>query len=49
MGHLLNSDYVINPFNLGGKRVVVNYNVDLKNEFTRTRPIKLEKGVIKND
>lgn len=47
MGHLLNSDYVINPFNLGGKRVVENYDVDLKNEYTRTRPVKLEKGVLK--
>jgi len=47
MGHLLDSDYVINPFNLGGKRVVVNYNIDLNKEFTRTRPVKLEKGVIK--
>ena len=49
MGHLLNSDYIINPFNLGGKRVVENYDVDLKKEYTRTRAIKLEKGVIKND
>lgn len=48
MGHLLESDYVINPFNLGGKRIVENYNVDLKKEYTRTRPIKLEKGVLKN-
>ena len=49
MGHLLNSDYEINPFNLGGKRVVENYNVDLRKEYTRTKAIKLEKGVIKND
>jgi hypothetical protein len=49
MGHLLNSDYVINPFNLGGKRVVVNYNVDLNKTYTKTKPIKLEKGVIKNE
>lgn len=49
MGHLLESDYDINPFNLGGKRVVENYNVDLNKEYTRTRPIKLEKGVINND
>ena len=49
MGHLLNSDYIINPFNLGGKRVVENYDIDLKKEYTRTRAIKLEKGVIKND
>ena len=49
MGHLLNSDYEINPFNLGGKRVVENYDVDLRKEYTRTKAIKLEKGVIKND
>lgn len=49
MGHLLDSDYVINPFNLGGKRIVENYNVDLRKEYTRTRPVKLERGVIKNE
>jgi len=49
MGHLLDSDYVINPFNLGGKRVVENYNVNLKKDYTRTRPVRLEKGVLKNE
>ena len=49
MGHLLESDYVINPFNLGGKRVVENYNVNLNEEYTKTRPIKLEKGVLRNE
>src|SRR5690554_3211161 len=49
MGHLLESNYDINPFNLGGKRVVENYNVDLNREYTRTRPIRLEKGVLKNE
>ncbi len=49
MGHLLDSDYIINPFNLGGKRVVENYDVDLNKEYTRTRPVKLEKGVLKNN
>ena len=49
MGHLLESDYVINPFNLGGKRVVENYDIDLNKEYTRTRPVKLEKGVLKNN
>lgn len=48
MGHLLESDYDIDPFNLGGKRVVENYNVDLNKEYTKTRPIRLEKGVLKN-
>src|SRR5690554_3139014 len=49
MGYLLESDYDINPFNLGGKRVVENYNVDLNKEYTRTRLVKLEKGVLKNE
>ena len=49
MGHLLESDYVINPFNLGGKRVVENYDIDLNKEYTRTRPVRLEKGVLKNE
>jgi len=47
MGHLLESDYDIDPFNLGGKRVVENYNVDLNKEYTRTKPVRLEKGVLK--
>ena len=49
MGHLLESDYVINPFNLGGKRVVENYNVDLNKEYTKTRPVRLEQGVLKQN
>src|SRR5690554_6450402 len=49
MGHLLDSDYIINPFNLGGKRVVENYNISLKKEYTKTRPVKLEKGVLKQN
>lgn len=49
MGHLLESDYVINPFNLGGKRVVENYNINLNKDYTRTRPVRLEKGVLKNE
>jgi len=49
MGHLLDSDYIINPFNLGGKRVVEKYNVDLNKEYTRTRPVRLEKGVLKQN
>jgi hypothetical protein len=48
MGYLIDDNYVINPFNLGGKRVVENYDVDLNKEYTRTRPIKLEKGVLRN-
>lgn len=49
MGHLIDDEYIINPFNLGGKRVIENYEVNLNKEYTKTRPIKLEKGVLKNE
>ena len=48
MGYLIDDTYKINPFNLGGKRVIDNYEVNLNKEYTKTRPIKLEKGVMKN-
>ena len=43
MGHLIDDNYIINPFNLGGKRVIENYKIDLKTQYTRTLPIKIEK------
>jgi hypothetical protein len=46
LGYLLRDDYVINPFNLGGKRIVENRNINLNKEYTRTLPIELEKGII---
>lgn len=46
LGYLLRDDYVINPFNLGGKRIVVNRNVNLNKEYTRTLSIELERGII---
>lgn len=47
MGHLIDDDYIINPFNLGGKRVIENYHVDLKTQYTKTLPIKIEKDYYK--
>ena len=46
MGYLIDDTYNINPFNLGGKRVILNWNVNLNKEFTKTEPVYLEKGVI---
>lgn len=41
LGHIIEEDYEINPFNLGGKRIIDNTNIDLKTEYTTTRPILL--------
>jgi hypothetical protein len=46
MGYLIDDSYNINPFNLGGKRFIDNYDVNLNKEFTTTRPVYLEKGII---
>ena len=46
MGYLIDDTYNINPFNLGGKRLIDNYNVNLNTEYTRTSPVYLEKGVL---
>ena len=46
MGYLIDDTYNIDPFNLGGKRIIENYNVDLNNDYTDTRPVYLEKGII---
>lgn len=43
LGHLIEDTYDINPFNLGGKRVIENRNVNLKKDYTKTKPIHLEK------
>jgi hypothetical protein len=45
LGHLIKDDYVINPFNLGGKRIIDNLTVDLKKEYTTTRPLKFTKDM----
>lgn len=40
-----NQEYNINPLNIGGKRLIENINQDLNNGYTRTLPIRLEKGL----
>lgn len=46
LGHIIEDDYDINPFNVGGKRIVENLNVNLNKEYTKTHAVKLEKGVL---
>lgn len=46
LGHLVDDTYSINPFNLGGKRVIENYNVKLNKEYTKTKPVRLERGLL---
>lgn len=41
LGHIIEEDYVIDPFNLGGKRIICDLDVNLKVEYTKTKPIKL--------
>lgn len=44
MGYLIDDSYEINPFNLGGKRIVVNENVNLNKDYTKTNPVYMERG-----
>jgi len=46
MGYLIDDTYNINPFNLGGKRIIVNRNVNPNKEYTKTKPVYLERGII---
>lgn len=46
MGWLIDDTYNINPFNLGGKRVVLNKHVNLNYDYTKTEPVYLERGII---
>ncbi len=46
LGYLIDDKYKINPFNMGGKRIVENKNVDLNKEYTNTKAVYLEKGII---
>lgn len=39
LGHLVEDSYEINPFNLGGKRLIDNQFIDVKTEYTTTRPV----------
>ena len=45
MGHLIPDSYEINPFNLGGKRILLQKDFDIKNYYVKTYPIELEKGL----
>ena len=47
LGHLIEDEYKIKPFNLGGKRIIENRNVNLNKEYTRTLDLKSETGIIK--
>lgn len=47
MGYLIDDDYEIDPFNMGGKRIIDNPNVNLNQEYTTTSPVYLEEGIIK--
>ena len=40
-----NQEYNINPLNIGGKRLIENIKQDLNNGYTKTLPIRLEKGL----
>lgn len=45
MGHLIDDSYDINPFNLGGKRYLLQKDFDIKSNYVKTYPIELEKGL----
>ena len=49
MGYLIDDTYNINPFNVGGKRIIENRNVNLNKEYTRTLPVYLERGLKINE
>ncbi len=46
MGHLVDDEYSINPFNLGGKRIIDNPKVNINKHYTTTSPLKMEKGLL---
>ena len=46
LGYLIDDTYNIDPFNLGGKRVIRNYNVNLNTDYTKTDPVYLERGIL---
>lgn len=45
MGYLIDDKYKFNPFNLGGKRFIINKNVNLNQEYTKTKPVYLDKSL----
>lgn len=48
LGHLIEDTYDINPFNIGGKRIIVNKNVNLNKEYTDTKPVYLDRFIWDN-
>src|SRR6056297_613463 len=46
MGYLIDDTYNFDPFNLGGKRIIQNYDVDLNKSYTKTLPVYLERGLL---
>jgi len=45
LGLIFEDEYILNPFNLGGKRLIENYNVDLRIERTDTKAVYLSKSL----
>lgn len=43
LGNITEEEYTIQPFNLGGKRIIKNKNIDLNKEYTTTSPLYLDK------
>jgi hypothetical protein len=41
LGHLIEEPYIIDPMNLGGKRIIDNRYINMKKEFTTTRPVRM--------
>lgn len=42
LGNITEEEYTIQPFNLGGKRIIKNKNINLNKEFTTTSPLYLD-------
>lgn len=42
LGDITEEEYTIQPFNLGGKRIIKNKNINLNKEFTTTSPLYLD-------
>ena len=45
LGFLIDDTYNINPFNIGGKRIINNDNINLNKEYTTTEPVYLERSI----
>ncbi len=45
LGYLVDDYYNINPFNLGGKRFIINPDVNLNTDYTETKPVYIEKDL----